>query len=157
MTELPVDWGNSRLYKNKDKAKRSAVKLNKFYQQQLQHYNFLLAEVYTAYREYWLFLSAFDNQQVKQRLNFVANSLDSAIDYQDQFYNSPATLSRACADLSATLDTLLLYATSRKDVPCQHKLKHLKQRLIDDHERTGITEEANQHKRAALRKASGEI
>lgn len=158
LTSLPVDWGNTHYYKNKEKAKRSAIKLNKHYQQQLQHYNFLYAEVFTLSREYWLFLSPFDNQQLKQRIAAVGNSLDAAIDYQDQYYNSPVTLSRICSELNAVIDSLSVYALKRKDIPQQHKLKHLKQRLEDDYNRhpTADTGE-DSHKRPALRKASSGI
>lgn len=153
---LPVDWGKTFLFKNKDKAKRAATRLNLFYTNQLELYNNTFINVFQMYRHYWLFLSEFDNRQMKQRMQFIMDELDHAITYQDQYYNSPADLSRISTDLAAAVDTLLLYATKRKDIPNQHTLKILKQRIEDDYNRNpSVAETKASVKRSAIRTANG--
>jgi hypothetical protein len=130
LTELPIDWDNTVYYKNKDKAQRQAVKLNKFYQHQVQRINFLLADTYHISRQYWLFLSEFDAEQLRQRIHYIEYSLDAALAYQDQFYNSPTCIKRALVDLVSVIDTLLLYGHKRKDVPNIHQLDYLKEQAV---------------------------
>lgn len=156
MTALPVDWGKTVLFKNKDKAKRTAVKLNKHYQQQLQHLNFMLLDAFSIYRRYWLFLSSYDNEQMRQRFDYVMTELDHAIEYQDLQYNTPADINRVIADLNSICDSLLLHANKRKDIPLVHEIKHLKTRIADDYSRqpAGV-KGSNKCKRPALRQANG--
>lgn len=153
LTSLSVNWGEVYLFKNKDKAKRAAVKLNKHYTRQLQRLNYLLADVYRSWRIYWLYLKPFDNEQIHQRLGYVEQSLEAALDYQDQFFNSPAAISRALADLVSVCDSLLLYAEKRKDIPLQHQIQDLKQRAeFISNSKPSINE--RKHKRAAVRNVS---
>lgn len=156
LTALPIDWGNTYLFKNKDKAKRTATRLNKHYQNQLQTLNFIYADLYRTYRHYWLFLKQFDNEQLKQRFEYISAEFDHALEYQDQLYNTPADINRVLVDLAGCTDTLLMYATKRKDIPLQHYLKYIKQQLEDGYNRKpAINARENKHKRAALRKAAG--
>jgi hypothetical protein len=155
---LPVNWGNTFSFRNKDKAKRTAVKLNKYYTERLLHANLLYADVYASYRLYWLFLSPFDNRQLGQRFGYVAAALDHALEYQSEYYNTPADLNRVTADLNSCIDTLMVYAQKRKDIPLVHQLKTFKTRIEDEYNRQpGAYSEQNQPKRPALRKANGRV
>ena len=156
LTALNVDWGEVYLFKNKDKAKRTATRLNKYYTEQLQRLNFLYIEAFRLYRTYWLFLKPYDAEQIQQRLNYVHDSLEHALTYQTEFFNTPAAISRTIADLNSVCDSLLLYATRRKDIPLQHEIKILKTRIQDDYERKpGRVKGQDQLKRPAFRKAAG--
>lgn len=156
LTALPVDWGETYLFKNKEKAKRTATRLGKYYTEQLQRLNFLYVDAFRLYRIYWLFLKPYDSEQIMQRLNYVHDSLEHALTYQEEFFNTPAAISRTIADLNSVCDTLQLYATRRKDVPLQHEIKILKSRIQDDYERKpGRVKSQDQLKRPAFRKAAG--
>ena len=57
----------------------------------------------------------------------------------------------------AVVDGLLVYANNRKDVPIAHRLKHLKIKLQDEHNRKPAIESGRQFKRFAFRKAGNGI
>jgi hypothetical protein len=155
-TILPVNWGSTFHFRNKDKAKRANTKLAKYYTERLEFLNFLYADIYSVYRKYWLFLSPFDNNHMRQRCEFIAAHLEHALEYQHEYFNTPTNLSRTVADMASVCDTLHLYACKRKDVPIQHELNYLKTRLQDEYNRrTSLSETTDQPKRAAARKAVG--
>ena len=157
-TVLPIDWGKTYYFQNKDKASRVATKLNKHYTSQLEMLNDNYSDLLVLWRIYWLYLKPFDQQQIKARIFIVADILDHALSYQDQYYNTPADISRATHELAGVCDSLELYATKRKDIPLQHQLRIIKTRIIDDYNRNpGVDQGQNKPKRAALREANGGI
>lgn len=134
-----IDWGQRIHFKNKDVASRVATKLNKHYQTQLQAYNFMLPQVYSIYRKYWLFIKPLDNRHIAEVIHFIENELDHAFSYQDQTFNVPADLSRISHDLTSAINALLIYANKRKDIPIKHELEYLKTRINDEQTRNSTT------------------
>jgi hypothetical protein len=150
MPTLLVDWGKRIHFKNTDKAKRVATKLNKHYQEQLQALNFTLALVYPIYRKYWLFLKPYDNRHILEVIHYIENELDHAFAYEAATFNTPGDINRVTHDLTAVVNILLLISEKRKDIPIKHELNFIKQRIEDEYKREyRITEK--QHKRAAIR------
>jgi hypothetical protein len=155
-TKLPVDWDSTYYFKNKEKAKRVATKLNKHYTAQLEQLNDNYSDLLQVWRTYWLFLKPFDQQQIKGRMFVISDILVHALSYQDQFFNTPADISRATHEMAGVCDSLELYATKRKDIPLQHQIRIIKTRIIDDYNRNpGTNQGEDQPKRAAFRAANG--
>ncbi len=158
MPTILIDWGQRIHFKNKDTASRVATKLNKHYQTQLQAYNFMLPQVYSIYRKYWLFIKPYDNRHISEVIHFIENELDHAFSYQDQTFNVPADLSRIAHDLTSAINALLIYANKRKDIPIKHELEYLKTRINDEQDRNSAADQAfDKPKRAAIRKTGSGI